>query len=100
MNGRLAGESFRIFDPVTWVQIVSRFNAEGIESPAGGIFIKVKIMAWKKKKKHVAELLFVGGLFIGLGIGMIYNQVAAGVLIGMGCGFIASFIARVLMKQK
>jgi hypothetical protein len=52
-----------------------------------------------KKKKKGAELLFIAGLFIGLGIGMIYNQVAAGVLIGMGCGSAAWFIAALLMKK-
>jgi hypothetical protein len=53
-----------------------------------------------KKKKHVGELLFVAGLFIGLGIGMLYNQVAPGVLIGMGCGFIAWFVAALLIKKE
>ena len=54
----------------------------------------------KKKRNKTAELLFVAGLFIGLGIGMLYNQVAAGVLIGMGCGFAGMFIAAVIMKKK
>ena len=57
-------------------------------------------MAKRKKEKHIADLLFIAGLFIGLGIGMIFNHATAGVLIGMGCGFIASFVAKLLMKRK
>lgn len=33
--------------------------------------------------------LFIGCMFIGLGLGFIFNAVTAGVLIGMGVGFIA-----------
>jgi hypothetical protein len=36
---------------------------------------------------------------IGLGVGMIYNQVAAGVLIGLGVGFLATFIASKIGKK-
>ena len=54
----------------------------------------------KKRKKRVEEILIAAGLFIGLGIGMIYNMVAPGVLIGFGCGLAASFIAKLLMKKK
>ena len=58
-----------------------------------------KIKKWKKRNK-VTDLLFLAGLFIGLGVGMIYNQVAVGVLIGMGCGFAGMFVATLMMKKK
>ncbi|MFC1754420.1 hypothetical protein ACFL96_13680 [Thermoproteota archaeon] len=37
-------------------------------------------------------LLVLGGLLIGIGIGMLYDQVAVGTLIGLGVGFIAAFL--------
>ena len=50
---------------------------------------------WAKKNKP-EDLAFVGGLFIGLGIGMITGQVAGGVLIGMGAGFILTMIIKLV----
>ncbi|MBW3015800.1 hypothetical protein KY330_05225 [Candidatus Woesearchaeota archaeon] len=43
-------------------------------------------------KRQLNNLLIPGGLLLGLGLGMIYNQVAGGTLIGLGLGFIAAFI--------
>ncbi len=36
--------------------------------------------------------IFVGLMFLGLGIGMLFNRADAGILIGMGVGFIAAEI--------
>lgn len=41
--------------------------------------------------KNQKYLLIPGGMFIGIGIGLLFNQVAAGTLIGMGAGFIAAY---------
>ncbi len=45
-------------------------------------------------RKDLAFLVFIACLLIGIGIGIAYDQVTAGVLIGLGCGFLGSFIVR------
>jgi hypothetical protein len=45
-------------------------------------------------RKDLAFLVFMACLLIGIGIGITYDQVTAGVLIGLGCGFLGSFIVR------
>lgn len=45
----------------------------------------------EKKKDSAAVIggvIFVGCMFLGAGIGMLYNKVAVGSTIGMGTGFI------------
>jgi hypothetical protein len=44
--------------------------------------------------KDSAFLVFIACLLIGIGMGIAYDQVAVGVLIGLGCGFLGSFIVR------
>ncbi|MEZ4521941.1 MAG: hypothetical protein R3A46_09920 [Thermomicrobiales bacterium] len=39
-------------------------------------------------------LAIPAGLFIGIGIGMVIGHVAAGVMIGLGCGFLAMMVVR------
>jgi hypothetical protein len=53
-----------------------------------------------KDDKKIAGLLIPGGLLIGIGVGMVLNQIAAGTLIGLGAGFIAAFIYIVVAKKK
>ena len=48
----------------------------------------------KSKKGDLSGLIFVGFLMLGLGVGMLLGQTAAGVLIELCVGFIAMFIAR------
>jgi hypothetical protein len=48
----------------------------------GGVFLS------KKQSKDYEGILIPGGLFVGLGIGIILNQTAAGALLGLGFGFI------------
>ncbi|MFC1728619.1 hypothetical protein ACFLZ7_04100 [Nanoarchaeota archaeon] len=46
-----------------------------------------------KKVKNKNGMLVGAGLFIGIGVGMLYNQVAVGTLIGLGVGLLAAWIA-------
>ena len=43
------------------------------------------------KKKDQKGIIFPAFVLIGLGIGMLFNQVAAGVLIGVGVGFLGLY---------
>lgn len=46
-------------------------------------------MAERKKKGDVAGLAFVACLMVGFGIGMLLEQTAVGLFIGLGAGFAA-----------
>ena len=50
--------------------------------------------AKETKRKGISGLVFVGCLMIGLAIGFITGQILAGVLGGLGVGFIGMAIAR------
>lgn len=43
-----------------------------------------------EKQEETSEVLFVGCMFLGMGIGFLLDQIGAGMFIGMGVGFIAS----------
>ncbi|NIK11389.1 hypothetical protein [Alkalibacillus almallahensis] len=40
-----------------------------------------------------------GGMFVGLGIGMFFDQAGAGVILGLGLGFILSPILGMIEKR-
>ena len=44
--------------------------------------------------KDLRGKIFVGFMFLGIGIGMIFNETGAGCLIGMGIGFIISSLIK------
>lgn len=52
----------------------------------------------KSKSETIGELVFVGPLMIGIGLGIYINQVAVGTLVGLGVGFILFGIVKALMK--
>ena len=41
----------------------------------------------------------VAGLFIGLGVGIITDEVAAGALVGLGAGFLGMILMRALLRD-
>jgi len=59
------------------------------------MFIKDDLMENEKRATVMnSGTIFVGCMFIGLGLGFLLNAVTPGVLIGMGVGFIAMSIAK------
>jgi len=53
----------------------------------------------KKESGDYEGILIPGGLFVGLGIGIVLNQTAAGALVGLGVGFIMYGIVKTLKKN-
>lgn len=45
-----------------------------------------------EKNEHIEWYIFVGCMFIGMGIGMAIGQGGIGTMVGMGVGFLASAI--------
>ncbi|MCA9732323.1 MAG: hypothetical protein H6696_16260 [Deferribacteres bacterium] len=48
----------------------------------------------------IAGVLFVGSLFIGIGLGILYHEVVPGVLLGLGIGFVAMGLAWGIFREK
>jgi len=44
--------------------------------------------------KKIAGLIFIGFMFVGIGIGIYVGNTTVGTLVGMGVGFLASAIYR------
>jgi len=45
-----------------------------------------------KDNNHIAGYIFVGFMFIGMGLGAAFDRVGEGMFVGMGLGFIASAV--------
>lgn len=54
----------------------------------------------KKLTSTIAGVVFVGFMFIGMGIGFILNAIGAGILIGMGAGFLAMGLVYAIYRSK
>lgn len=52
----------------------------------------------KKQMQGFYWLAFVGLTLVGLGVGMLYDNTTAGILIGMGAGFL-SVVALYILKS-
>lgn len=60
-------------------------------------------MSAKKKKnkvENVAGLLFVGCMFVGAGLGFLFNNILVGGAIGMGAGFLVMAIYQIKYDSK
>jgi hypothetical protein len=53
----------------------------------------------QKKRTGVTGLAIPAGLFIGLGIGLLIDNAAAGVLLGLGAGFVGMIILRATVGE-
>lgn len=51
-------------------------------------------METQNNNTKIAGTIFIGCMFVGMGIGMYLGKVAVGTLVGMGVGFIASAMAK------
>lgn len=54
----------------------------------------------KEKKEDIAGLFIPAGLFIGMGIGFVYNEIVGGVLLGLGIGFLGMAIAKTIINKE
>jgi hypothetical protein len=52
-----------------------------------------------KKRKGVTGVAIPAGLLIGLGVGLLVDQVAAGCLIGLGGGFLGMIVLRLIVGE-
>jgi hypothetical protein len=52
-----------------------------------------------KKRSGVTGLAIPAGLLIGIGVGMLVDDIPAGVLIGLGCGFLGMIVLRVIVGE-
>ena len=49
---------------------------------------------------QASNWIFVGCMFIGIAIGLYYNEAAIGTLLGMGVGFIARGVINLKQEKK
>jgi hypothetical protein len=52
-----------------------------------------------KKRTGVTGLAIPAGLFIGMGVGFLVDNTTAGVLLGIGGGFLGMIILRVIVGE-
>ena len=52
-----------------------------------------------KKHKGVSGVAIPAGLFIGMGIGFLVNNITAGIFLGLGGGFLVMLIVRAVLGE-
>ncbi len=52
-----------------------------------------------KKQKGVSGLAIPAGLFIGLGVGFLIDNIVAGLFLGLGAGFLVMLLARAKLGE-
>ncbi len=53
----------------------------------------------KKKMDNPAALFIPAGLFLGMGLGFLYNNLVAWLFIGLGAGFVGFAVANFFKKK-
>ena len=53
-----------------------------------------------KTTSTIAGLVFVGSMFVGLGLGLYFHMTVIGLFIGMGVGFLGMGIVYALLRNK
>jgi hypothetical protein len=53
----------------------------------------------KKSRKGVSGLAIPAGIFIGLGIGFLIDNLVSGLLLGLGGGFLVMLIVRAIVGE-
>jgi len=56
-------------------------------------------MKWYNNMQFLASTVFTGFMFVGIGIGLLFDEVAAGTLIGMGVGFASRAIVIISARE-
>lgn len=54
----------------------------------------------KKERREKGSLFIPAGLFLGMGLGFLYNQITVGIFLGLGSGFIVYAITNLFKKRK
>ena len=54
----------------------------------------------QKKQWGIAGVAIPGGLFIGLGIGFLIDNITGGLFIGLGSGFLVMMIGMLILQFK
>ena len=51
----------------------------------------------RNRRSGVSGLAIAAGLFIGIGVGVLIDETAAGVLLGLGGGFVGMIVLRLVL---
>lgn len=54
----------------------------------------------KKKRSDVSGLAIPAGLFVGMGVGFLIDELVAGLFIGLGAGFLLMLIMLVILRDR
>jgi len=52
----------------------------------------------KKKKEDFSGIAIPAGLFVGMGVGFLINELVAGLFIGLGVGFFVMLLVKTAKK--
>ncbi len=54
----------------------------------------------KRRNDQRAGHFVLAGLFLGMGLGFLYDKLTVGIFLGLGFGFLFSAVSQVLKKNK